>query len=148
LLKLDGIYITRPPHISTVLVARPDWGQIRCLPSSRSSHFWKVQAVFYLHLLPKHPSLQSSDCSRCTQPQLAIYTTINFTGNSVMGVGALSAAGWAWPARQADLSGRLGATRRCASTGGVLVKFYKQEMSDWRILSFPAGAPPGPVCSS
>ena len=51
--------------------------------------------------------------------------------------GALSAAGWAWlthatvgsgcgwlgvvNARQADLSGRLGATGRCASTGGVLV---------------------------
>jgi len=59
-------------------------------------------------------------------------------------VGDLSAAGWAWSARgldtryggsgrgwlgvvvarQADLSAWVGATGRCASTGGVLVMYY------------------------
>jgi len=73
------------------------------------------------------------------------YTTINFTRNSVMEVGAFSAAGWAWSARgrhatvgsgcgcgwlrvvvarQADLSGRLGATGRWASTGSILHKGF------------------------
>jgi len=75
-----------------------------------------------------------------TKTRQFIYSTVNFTRNSAMEVGALSAARSAWfargrhatvgsgrgwlgvvTARQADLSGRLGSTGHCTSTGRVLV---------------------------
>jgi len=73
------------------------------------------------------------------QQLININTTINFIRYSVTDVGALSAAALAWSARgrhatvgsgrgwlgvvvarQADLSGWLGATGRCASTGRIV----------------------------